>query len=70
MGGLPVAVEVVLLIQPRVRSSSGFSFLGFGSAGATVVEPLAYRLLVHLPLSNADAAAQSQTEQGLENLGL
>jgi len=69
MGGLPVAIEVVVLIQPHAPTSA-FSLLGLGASVPQTTEPIPYRLMVHLPLSSVQLNADNSMQEGLQNLGL
>ncbi|GIW92306.1 MAG: hypothetical protein KatS3mg110_0347 [Pirellulaceae bacterium] len=71
MGGLPLAVEVVLMIQPKTQTSSSWSLFGLFGVEQPVPEPVIYRLMVYLPMSQIGSTSSTQSlDSGLENLGL
>ncbi len=70
MRGLPIAVEILLMVQSRAATRSGFSLFGLFGTEPAVPEPEVYRLVVYLPMSELSATNEQSLESGLENLGL
>jgi hypothetical protein len=66
MQGLPVAVEIAIVVTPRNAASNARTTI---NANATAAEGIVYRLLVHLPLGEP-LTDESSEDSGLENLGL
>jgi hypothetical protein len=66
MQGLPVAIEVAIVVQRRTtsRATSVNTWMEGGEEAGI------YRLLVHLPLGEPAALESAETQEGLENVGL